>query len=167
MSFAVGTVNQIDIAAIANDGATGECLFKGCPIRVELGPKDIEKSACVLARRDMPDKGAKMFGVPLTEAPTKIVALLKEMQNALYEKAKKYRDENLFEVDSYDDFKSRIDGGGFFLAHWDGTRATEDKIAAETKATIRCIPFDRKKEAGKCMVTGQPSEGRVVLAKAY
>jgi prolyl-tRNA synthetase len=95
------------------------------------------------------------------------VSLLKEMQTALYEKAKKHRDENLFEVDSYDDFKSRIDAGGFFLAHWDGTRATEDKIAQETKATIRCIPFDRKKEAGKCMVTGAPSEGRVVLAKAY
>jgi prolyl-tRNA synthetase len=144
-----------------------EWELKGCPIRVELGPKDIEKSACVLARRDMPGKEAKMFGVPLTEAPMKIVSLLKEMQTALYEKAKKYRDENLFEVDSYDDFKSRIDGGGFFLAHWDGTRATEDKIAAETKATIRCIPFDRKKEAGKCIVTGAPSEGRVVLAKAY
>ena len=72
------------------------------------------------------------------------------------------------EVDSYDDFKQQIEEpGGFLLAHWDGTRETEDRIANETKATIRCIPFDRKKEAGKCMVTGQPSEGRVVFAKAY
>ena len=68
----------------------------------------------------------------------------------------------------YDEFKKKIEEpGGFFWAHWDGTRETEDRIAAETKATIRCIPFDRPKETGKCMVTGQPSEGRVVFAKAY
>ncbi len=138
------------------------------PIRVELGPKDLEKNACVLARRDLPGKEAKMFGVPLAEAPTKIVSLLKEMQNALFERAKKFRDANVTEVDSYDEFKRKIEEpGGFLLAHWDGTRETEDKISAETKATIRCIPYDLPKEPGKCMVTGQPSAGRVVLAKAY
>ena len=70
-------------------------------------------------------------------------------------------------MNSYDEFKAKIEAGGFFLAHWDGTRETEDRIQEETKATIRCIPFDRKPEAGKCMVTGKPSEGRVVLARAY
>ncbi|MEI7685507.1 MAG: proline--tRNA ligase [Planctomycetota bacterium] len=145
-----------------------EWELKGAPIRVELGPKDLEKNACVLARRDLPGRESKMFGVPLAEAPTKIVALLKEMQQALFDRAKKYRDEALFEVNSYDDFKTKLEEpGGFFLAHWDGTRETEDRIAAETKATIRCIPFDRPKEAGVCMVTGKPSAGRVVLAKAY
>jgi prolyl-tRNA synthetase len=145
-----------------------EWELKGAPIRVELGPKDLEKNACVLARRDLPGKEAKMFGVPLDQAPTKISSLLKEMQSALFDRAKKYRDENLHEVDSYDDFKKKIEEpGGFFLAHWDGTRETEDRIAAETKATIRCIPFDRPKESGNCMVTGQPSAGRVVFAKAY
>jgi prolyl-tRNA synthetase len=78
------------------------------------------------------------------------------------------RDENTHEVDSYDEFKKLIEEpGGFLLAHWDGTRETEDRIASETKATIRCIPFDRKVESGKCMVTGKPSVGRVVFAKAY
>jgi prolyl-tRNA synthetase len=94
--------------------------------------------------------------------------MLKEMQAALFNKALQIREANTFEFNSYDEFKKKIDEpGGFLLAHWDGTRETEDKIAAETKATIRCIPFNRKKEAGKCMVTGKPSEGRVVFAKAY
>jgi prolyl-tRNA synthetase len=145
-----------------------EWEVKGVPIRVELGPKDIEKNACVIARRDLPGKEAKMFGVPLDEAPTKIVSLLKEMQQSLFDRAKKYRDEAMFEVNSYDDFKKQIEEpGGFFLAHWDGTRETEERISAETKATIRCIPFDRNEEKGVCMVTGKPSAGRVVLAKAY
>ncbi|MGH7225143.1 MAG: proline--tRNA ligase, partial [Gemmataceae bacterium] len=138
------------------------------PVRVELGPKDLAKGACVLARRDLPGKEAKEMGVPLARAAARIGEILQEMQTALFERARKFRDENTHEVDSYDDFKKRIEEpGGFLLAHWDGTSETEDRIAAETKATIRCIPFDRKKEAGKCMVTGQPSEGRVVLAKAY
>ncbi len=145
-----------------------EWEIKGVPIRVELGPKDLAQNACVLARRDMPGREAKMMGVPLAAAPAKIVGLLKEMQKALFDKAKTYRDANCVEVDSYEDFRKKIEEpGGFFLAHWDGTRATEDRIAAETKATIRCIPDQFPKEPGKCVVTGEPSKGRVVLAKAY
>jgi prolyl-tRNA synthetase len=145
-----------------------EWEIKGVPIRVELGPKDLAQNACVLARRDMPGREAKMMGVPLAAAPAKIVGLLKEMQKALFDKAKTYRDANCVEVDSYEDFRKKIEEpGGFFLAHWDGTRATEDRIAAETKATIRCIPDQIPKEPGKCIVTGEPSKGRVVLAKAY
>jgi prolyl-tRNA synthetase len=145
-----------------------EWELKGVPVRVELGPKDLAKGACVLARRDLPGKEAKEMGMPLERAAARVGEMLQAMQTALFDRARKFRDENTHEVDSYDDFKKRIEEpGGFFLAHWDGTRATEDRIAAETKATIRCIPFDRKKEAGKCMVTGQPSEGRVVFAKAY
>ena len=90
------------------------------------------------------------------------------MQRGLLERALKFRETNTFPVDAYDEFKKKIEEpGGFLLAHWDGTRETEDQIAAETKATIRCIPFDRPKEPGQCMVTGKPSEGRVVFAKAY
>ena len=97
-----------------------------------------------------------------------IGATLAAMQKNLFERAKKYRDANSFEVNSYEEFKQKIEEpGGFLWAHWDGTRETEDRIAAETKATIRCIPSSRAKVAGKCMVTGQPSEGRVVFAKAY
>jgi prolyl-tRNA synthetase len=145
-----------------------EWELKGAPIRVELGPKDLEKNACVLARRDLPGKEAKLMGVPLGEAPSKIATMLKEMQADLFDRAKKFRASNTHEINSYDEFKQKIEEpGGFLWAHWDGTRETEDRIAAETKATIRCIPFDRKDEPGKCMVTGQPSAGRVVFAKAY
>jgi prolyl-tRNA synthetase len=141
---------------------------RGVPVRVELGPKDLAKAACVLARRDLPGKESKEMNVPLAVAPARIGQMLQEMQKALFEKARAYRDANTFEVNSYEEFKQKIEEpGGFLLAHWDGTKETEDRIAAETKATIRVIPFNRKKEPGKCMVTGEPSEGRVVFAKAY
>jgi prolyl-tRNA synthetase len=145
-----------------------EWELKGVPVRVELGPKDLAKGACVLARRDRPGKEGKEVGVPLAAAPARIDELLGMMQADLFNRAQQRRDANTRAVDSYDEFKKLIDEpGGFLLAHWDGTRATEDRVAAETKATIRCIPFDRQKEAGRCMVTGQPSEGRVAFAKAY
>jgi prolyl-tRNA synthetase len=145
-----------------------EWELKGVPVRVELGPKDLAKSVCVLARRDLPGKEAKEMNVPLAGAAARIGEKLRAMQDELFNRAKEFRDANTHEVESYDDFKKKIEEpGGFFLAHWDGTRETEDHIAAETKATIRCIPFDRKQEMGKCMVTGKASAGRVVFAKAY
>jgi prolyl-tRNA synthetase len=145
-----------------------EWELKGVPVRVELGPKDLAKGACVLARRDLPGKEAKEMGVPLTCAAARIGEMLQAMQTAMFERARQFRDENSYEVNSYEEFKKKIEEpGGFLLAHWDGTRETEDRIAAETKATIRCIPYDRPKESGKCMVTRQPSECRVVFAKAY
>jgi prolyl-tRNA synthetase len=145
-----------------------EWELRGVPIRVELGPRDLAQGTCVLARRDRPGKESKVAGVPLACAADRIIELMKEMQADLLAKARKFRDENTFEVNSYEEFKKKIDEpGGFLLAHWDGTRETEDKIAAETKATIRCVPFGRQKEAGKDMLTGKPSEGRVVFARAY
>src|SRR5262245_41659719 len=146
-----------------------EWEVKGVPIRVELGPKDLEKNACVLARRDRPGKEGKEMGVPLSGAAARIAELLREIQAGLFGKARRLRDANSYEVNSWDEFKAKIEepAGGFLWAHWDGTRETEDRIAAETKATIRCIPFDHKKEPGKCVLTGRPSEGRVVFAKAY
>ncbi len=145
-----------------------EWELKGVPVRVELGPKDIAANACVLARRDQPGKDGKQFGIPLAEAAGKIDSLLREIQKNLFEKARAFRDANMHKVDSYDDFKEKIEQpGGFFLAHWDGTRETEERIAEETKATIRCIPFNLPKEEGKCMVTGKPSAQRVVCAKSY
>jgi prolyl-tRNA synthetase len=145
-----------------------EWELRGVPVRVELGPKDLAANACVLARRDQPGKEHKQAGVPLADAPDRIGAMLRAMQQDLFERARQYRDAASFEVNSYDEFKQKIEEpGGFLWAHWDGTRETEDRIAAETKATIRCIPFDRLKEAGRCILTGKPSEGRVVFAKAY
>jgi prolyl-tRNA synthetase len=145
-----------------------EWEMRGVPVRVELGPKDLAQGACVLARRDLPGKEAKQFGVPLAEAPDRIVEMLKGMQADLLARARRLRDANTFTVNTYDEFKQKIENpGGFIWAHWDGTRETEARIAADTKATIRCIPFDGPKEAGKCMVTGKPSPQRVVFARAY
>ena len=146
-----------------------EWEVKGVPIRVELGPKDLAKNACVLARRDMPGKEAKDDGrAARRRAREDRGPAQGDADRRCFDKAKTYRDANCYEVNSYDEFKKKIEEpGGFLLAHWDGTRETEDRIAAETKATIRCIPDQFAKEPGKCMVTGEPSAGRVVFAKAY
>jgi prolyl-tRNA synthetase len=145
-----------------------EWEVRGVPVRVELGPKDLAKDACVLARRDRPGKDAKEMGVPLAAAPARIEAILRDMQQSMLEKARQFQLANTFEVNSYDEFKKKLEEpGGFLLAHWDGSRETEDRIAAETKATIRCIPLERNKEAGKCILSGKPSDGRVVFGKAY
>ena len=100
--------------------------IKGGTIRIELGPRDLAQQTCVMARRDFPGKEGKTVGVPLGEVPTKIVALLKEIQKNLFERAKKYRDAATYEVNSYDEFKKQIEEpGGFLWAHWDGTKETE------------------------------------------
>jgi prolyl-tRNA synthetase len=145
-----------------------EWELRGVPVRVELGPKDLAQNACVLARRDIPGKEGKQMGVPLAGAAQRITELLKDIQKNLLARARRFRDENTRMANSYEEFKKLIEEpGGFVLAHWDGTRATEDRIAADTKATIRCIPSDRPAESGTCMVTGQPSAGRVLFARAY
>jgi prolyl-tRNA synthetase len=144
-----------------------EWELRGVPVRVELGPKDLEKHACVVGRRDRPGKEGKEFGVPLAGAAEHIDRLLRDIQANLFNRARAFRDANVRTADSYDEFKRLIEEPGFIRAHWDGTRATEDRIQEETKATIRCIPFDRPEEAGKDMLTGQPSAGRVVFARAY
>jgi prolyl-tRNA synthetase len=144
-----------------------EWELRGVPVRVELGPKDLEKQACVVARRDIPGKEGKTMGVPLSGAAAFIDKTLREIQANLFHRAKTFRDSHLRSADSYDQFKQLIEEPGFIWAHWDGTRETEDKIAEETKATIRCIPFDRPKDEGRCMVTGKPSAGRVVFARSY
>src|SRR5262249_48826192 len=144
-----------------------EYELRGVPVRVEIGPKDIEKNACAVARRDVPGKEGKQFGIPLGGAAAHIRQLLIDMQKNLFERARQYRDANTRSVDSYEQFKVEIEKGGFLWAHGDGTRETEDTIQSETKATIRCIPSNRPKDAGKCMVTANPSAGRVVFARAY
>ncbi len=93
--------------------------------------------------------------------------LLTEIQQNIYNKALDFREKNTFTIDSYEEFKTRIEDGGFFLAHWDGTAETEAKIKEETKATIRCIPNEVTPEPGQCMVTGKPSAQRVIFARAY
>jgi prolyl-tRNA synthetase len=144
-----------------------EAELRGVPVRVELGPKDLEKQSCVVARRDVAGKEGKQFGVPLSGAAGHITKVLRDIQAGLFNKAKAYREATTRTANSYDEFKQMIEQPGFIWAHWDGTRETENRIQEETKATIRCIPFDRKVEKGACIVTGKPSEGRVVFARAY
>jgi prolyl-tRNA synthetase len=150
---------------------------RGVPVRVEIGPKDIEKSACAVARRDVPGKEGKQFGVPLAGAAGHINQLLRDIQTALYGRAKKYRDACTVTANTLDEFKAffpveKDEGGAagalkFVYAHWDGTRETEDRVQAEFKATIRCLPFDGPPDAGACLFTGKPSARRVVFARAY
>ncbi len=137
---------------------------KGVPVRLAMGPRDLENGNIEVARRDEKTKEVVAFeGVDAY-----IEELLKAIQVNLLERAKKYRAENTQTVETYEEFKLKLEQeGGFFLAHWDGTKETEAKVKEETKATIRCIPFDQVKEEGKCMVTGKPSVGRVIFAKAY
>jgi prolyl-tRNA synthetase len=144
-----------------------EWELRGVPVRVEIGPKDIEKNACVLARRDIPGKDGQKMGVPRDGAAHQVDGLLREIQKNLFDRAKKFRDANMRTANTYDEFKKLIEEPGFIWAHWDGTRETEDRIQEETKATIRVIPFDGPKEPGQCIVTGKPSARRVVFARAY
>ncbi len=137
---------------------------RGVPIRVELGPRDLEKGQAVLVRRDTGEK----IAVPQAALLSEIQKLLENIQQSLFERARKYRDDYTFVVDDYADFKQKIEEpGGFFKIHWCGSRECEDKLQEETKATIRCVPFDREKEEGKCLICGKPSHGRVIAAKAY
>lgn len=138
--------------------------LQGVPVRIAIGPKDLEKGSVELARRDTLTKEI----VPREEVVEKIEGLMSEMQKALFQKAKNYRDAHITKVDTFEDFKKVLkEKGGFISAHWDGTPETEQKIKEKTKATIRLIPIDAKKEEGKCVLTGNPSSQRVLFAKAY
>jgi len=136
---------------------------KGVPIRLAMGPRDLENGQVELARRDLKTKEI----VNWEGIENNIELLLEAIQTNLFQKAKDFRTANMKKVDSYEEFKAQIDAGGFFLAHWDGTKETEEKIKQETQATIRCLLLDAEEEVGKCMVTGAPSQQRAVFAKAY
>ena len=141
-----------------------EYELKGVPVRVAIGPKDVEKGTVEIARRDTLEKEF----VDNDQVVSRIEGLMDEIQQNLYKRALNFRQENTTEVDTYDEFKQVLDSkGGFVLAHWDGTAATEERIKNETKATIRCIPLDDMVEAGSCMVTGDPSPRKVLFARAY
>ncbi|TQD33640.1 proline--tRNA ligase [Haloflavibacter putidus] len=138
--------------------------LQGVPVRLAIGPKDIEKGTVELARRD---NLTKSF-VQQDEVVEKVKAIMVEIQNNLYQKALDFRESNTTEVDTFEEFKKILkEKPGFISAHWDGTDETEQKIKELTKASIRCIPFDAEKEEGKCVLTGKPSSQRVLFAKAY
>ena len=141
-----------------------EWELKGVPVRIAIGPKDLENGTFEIARRDTLTKEV----VPNDVIVNFIVNLLQDMQRDLYSKAEKFRDSHITEVNSFDEFKEVLENKtGFVSAHWDGTAATEEKIKELTKATIRCIPLDRVEEVGYCVFSGSKSTGRVLFAKAY
>lgn len=141
-----------------------EYELKGVPVRIAIGPKDVEKGTVELARRDTFQKEF----IKNEEVVEKVISLMDEIHDNLFKKAMDFRTEHTTEVATYEEFKEVLDTkGGFVLAHWDGTVETEEKIKNETKATIRCIPLNVEKVAGNCMVTGKPSAERVLFARAY
>ncbi len=140
-----------------------EYELKGVPVRIGVGARDLENNQVEVARRDTRTKET----VSLDGIYEYLVNLLNDIQANIYNRALKFREENTFEVNTWEEFTDRIEKGGFLSAHWDGTPETEDKIKELTKATIRCIPLDFKEEEGSCVYSGKPSKGRVLFAKAY
>ncbi|MCI7669710.1 MAG: proline--tRNA ligase [Bacteroidales bacterium] len=137
--------------------------LKGVPVRLVLGARDIENGTIEVMRRDTLEKET----VSIEGIERYVEKLLDDIQNNIYTKALNHRLEMTTKVDTWEDFKTQIEKGGFILAHWDGTTETEEKIKEETKATIRCIPLDGEEEEGKCIYTGKPSKRRVIFARNY
>jgi prolyl-tRNA synthetase len=141
-----------------------EYELKGVPLRIAIGPRDVENNTVEIARRDTLEK----LVISSDQLVHVVSELLEDIQSNIFKKALDFRTRNTHQVDTYEEFKKVIEEkGGFILAHWDGSSETEEKIKEETKATIRCIPLEEEKEEGICMVTGKKSERRVIFAKAY
>jgi prolyl-tRNA synthetase len=164
-------LRKLDISVKFDDRDThkpgwkfAEYELKGVPVRLAIGPRDLENGTIEMARRDTKEKQV----VKIEEVPVRVSALLEEIQKNIYQKALTFRDSLTTKVDSYDEFRKVLDEKtGFVLAHWDGTQETEAAIKEETKATIRCIPLDADEEPGKCIYSGKPSARRVLFARAY
>lgn len=138
--------------------------LKGVPIRLAIGPKDLDNNTIEIARRDLMTKQSINF----VDTTSTILELLKDIQSALFNKALDFRDHHITKVNSFDEFKEVLNSkGGFISAHWDGTSETEERIKELTKATIRCLPIDNIEEIGNCVYSGKPSNKRVLFAKAY
>jgi len=167
----IAALRKLNISVKFDDRTTqkpgfkfAEWELKGVPIRVAVGPKDLENGTFEIARRDTLTKETVLKDGIVSH----ISDLLEKMQNDMFSKALNYRDAHITEVNNFEEFKAVLDSkAGFVSAHWDGTAATEEKIKELTKATIRCIPLNRVLEVGSCVLTGQTSVGRVLFAKAY
>ena len=140
-----------------------EYELKGVPVRIAIGPKDLEKGTAEIARRDTLTKSY----LPMEGLASEVSAMLDVIQVELFERAKAHRDANIHSANTWEEFTAALDRGGFVSAHWDGSPETEDQIKDKTKATIRCIPLDNPLEEGQCILTGKPSTQRVLFARAY
>lgn len=137
--------------------------LKGVPVRLVMGGRDLESNTVEIMRRDTLEKET----VSLDGIDEHIIHLLDQIQDNIFEKARKYRDERVYECENYEEFKEKVKEGGFFLCHWDGTAETEAKIKEDTQATIRCVPFAYEQTEGVDMVSGKPSKYRVIIARSY
>lgn len=137
--------------------------LKGVPVRLVMGGRDLENNTIEIMRRDTLEKE----NVSFDGIVERVKSLLDDIQNNLFEKARKYRDAHVYECENYDEFKERVKDGGFYLCHWDGTAETEAKIKEDTQATIRCVPFAYEQTEGIDMVSGKPAKCRVIIAKSY
>jgi len=140
-----------------------EYELKGVPVRLAIGPRDLDNGTVEVARRDTLEKNV----TSIENVDEYIENLLEEIQKNIFQKAFDFRETNTVKVDTYDEFKKAVKKGGFVLAHWDGTPETEDKIKSDTKATIRCLPLKYEEEEGVCIYSGKPSKRRVIFAQAY
>lgn len=137
--------------------------LKGVPVRLVMGGRDLENNTIEIMRRDTLEKE----NVSFDGIVERVKSLLDDIQNNLFEKARKYRDAHVYECENYDEFKERVKNGGFYLCHWDGTAETEAKIKEDTQATIRCVPFAYEQTEGIDMVSGKPAKCRVIIARSY
>ena len=137
--------------------------LKGVPVRLVMGGRDLENNTIEIMRRDTLEKE----NVSFDGIVERVKGLLDDIQNNLFEKARKYRDAHVYECENYDEFKERVKNGGFYLCHWDGTAETEAKIKEDTQATIRCVPFAYEQTEGIDMVSGKPAKCRVIIARSY
>lgn len=136
---------------------------KGVPVRLVMGGRDLENGTIEVMRRDTLEKETR----PVDGIEDYVEQLLQQIQSDMLNRARKYRDEHIYECDNYEEFKERVKQGGFFLCHWDGTEETEAQIKADTQATIRCIPNDIEQTPGTDMVSGKPAKYRVIIARSY
>jgi len=132
-------------------------------VRLVLGARDLENGTIEVMRRDTLEKETR----PLEGIAQYVEQLLEDIQENIFNKAKAYRDERIYECDNYEEFKERVKDGGFFLCHWDGTAETEAKIKEDTQATIRCVPYGFEQTPGTDMVSGKPAKCRVIIARSY
>ena len=137
--------------------------LKGIPVRLVMGGRDLENNTIEIMRRDTLEKES----VPFDGIVERVENLLEDIQKNIFEKARAYRDARIYECNDYEEFKERIQDGGFFLCHWDGTAETEAKIKEDTQATIRCVPYGVEQTPGIDMVSGKPSKARVIIARSY
>jgi prolyl-tRNA synthetase len=165
---------EVDRRDLGGGVKNWDWIKKGVPLRVEIGPRDLEKNSVTVSRRDQPIKNKE--SMPMDEFATRAPEILASIQNSLYARAKEFQDANTHEINSKKDFydfftaknasKPEIHGG-FALAHWNGSREVEEQIKDDLKVTIRVVPLDESSEPGQCIFTGEPSSRRVVWAKSY